>query len=211
MLIALANFDVVKVAAASISFQESFGGSIFKESPSAIALPQVIVPRMGGDEQRKKMALQAAVRVAEAAKGSDMKDAVKVKVTDTGIAIKISDPILFEIGQAEISPSFREFLGKLVAIINADDKAEIRVEGHTDNTPISTPLFASNWELSSSRALNVVKFFQNNYHVDPARLSGVGYGEYRPIVPNDTPENRQKNRRIEIYVEYLQKKDADSQ
>jgi chemotaxis protein MotB len=73
--------------------------------------------------------------------------------------------------------------------------------------PINTREFPSNWELSAARALSVVKFLFTHGGIDPARLSAVGYGEYRPIAPNDTEINRQKNRRIEIYVEYLTKEE----
>ncbi len=76
----------------------------------------------------------------------------------------------------------------------------VRVEGHTDNVPIQTPRFPSNWELSVGRAVNVVKYFAEVSDMNPQRLSAVGYGESRPVVPNDTPLNRAKNRRVEILL-----------
>ena len=74
------------------------------------------------------------------------------------------------------------------------------IEGHTDNVPITTQAFPSNWELSAARAVTIVKFLANRMDVYPRRLSAVGYGESRPIKPNDAPEHRAKNRRVEIVL-----------
>ena len=76
----------------------------------------------------------------------------------------------------------------------------MRVEGHTDNIPIQTARFPSNWELSVARAVNVVKYFAEVSNIDPQRLSAVGYGESRPVAANDTASNRVKNRRVEILL-----------
>ena len=76
----------------------------------------------------------------------------------------------------------------------------VRVEGHTDNVPIQTRRFPSNWELSVARAVNVVKYFAEVSNIDPHRLSAVGYGESRPIIANDTASNRVQNRRVEILL-----------
>ena len=76
----------------------------------------------------------------------------------------------------------------------------VRVEGHTDNVPINTKRFPSNWELSTSRAVNVIKYFIRQRKVKPQRLSAVGYGESKPVFSNDTPENRARNRRVEIVI-----------
>jgi chemotaxis protein MotB len=76
----------------------------------------------------------------------------------------------------------------------------IRVEGHTDNVPIHTKRFPSNWELSTIRAVNVLKYFANEGRIDPRRLSAVGYGESKPLVANNSPRDRAKNRRVEIVL-----------
>ena len=80
-------------------------------------------------------------------------------------------------------------------------EVEIRVEGHTDNTPINTPKFPSNWELSSYRALNVVKYMSKTSGIAEKSFSALGYGEYRPLFPNDTFERRAANRRVEIFID----------
>ncbi|HHE39462.1 MAG TPA: hypothetical protein ENL20_12980, partial [Candidatus Cloacimonetes bacterium] len=83
-------------------------------------------------------------------------------------------------------------------VIVGEPTWQIRIEGHTDNIPIFTKQFASNWDLSTARALSVVKFFIDNNHFLPDQLQAMGYGEFKPLVPNNTPEHRKKNRRVEI-------------
>ena len=87
-----------------------------------------------------------------------------------------------------------------VADIIKEVPNDVLVEGHTDNLPINTPEFPSNWELSTARATRVIRYFIENENIDPDRLSASGYSEYQPLRPNDTPENRAENRRVEIVL-----------
>lgn len=202
MLLAMSTIDPAKFQVAASSFQNAFSG-VLESFPTILIAENVLQPRMGGDEQNKKLALEAMMRIREAVKKEDLEDAIKVKVTEKGIAIKVRDPVGFDVGEADLKPRFRDLLYEIGEIIAKKPDSQIRVEGHTDDTPIRTRRFPSNWELSAARALKVVRFFYEKCNIDPARLSAVGYGEYRPLVPNDSPENRAKNRRIEVYVEYL--------
>lgn len=206
MLLAMSTVDPNKFKIAASSFQNAFNG-ILEELPTVAVHREILTPRLGGDEQNKKIAVQTAQQIREAIKKEKLDEAIKVDVTDNGIAIKVADPVGFDVGKAQIKPRFKTVLEEIIQVIGKFPDNEIRVEGHTDNTPINTREFPSNWELSAARALHVVKFLYKNGDMNPSRLSAVGYGEYRPIAPNDTPENRQKNRRIEIYVEYLEKKE----
>lgn len=106
---------------------------------------------------------------------------------------------LFEVGKADITPYGKEIIQKFVPIFKKLPN-EIVVEGHTDNVPIHNPQFDSNWELSTARATNIVKFLVADTQFPPDRLSAVGYGEYKPVGPNDTPENRAKNRRVVFFI-----------
>jgi chemotaxis protein MotB len=207
MLLAMSTIDPNKFMVAASSFQNAFSG-VLESFPSILITKDVIVPRMGGDEQNKKMAIEAAMRLREAVKKENLEDAIKVKVTEQGMAVKIADPVGFGVGNAEIKGDLAPVLNEIAALIARVPNKQVRVEGHTDNTPIHTRRYPSNWELSAARALNVVKYLHQRGAVDPARLSAVGYGEYRPLAPNTTPENKRKNRRIEIYVEYLDKADT---
>jgi chemotaxis protein MotB len=114
--------------------------------------------------------------------------------------VKMKDKILFASGSATIGADGKEALRKVAEALRGLEGRSIRVEGHTDNVPTgSSGPFASNWELSTARALAVVRFLQDG-GVDPTRLSGAGHGEYQPIQANDTPEGRSQNRRIEIIL-----------
>jgi chemotaxis protein MotB len=125
----------------------------------------------------------------------------EIEVTETlqGIRLSFEDQILFDFGKAKVNPAGYSLLNQVAKVIKKVPNP-VRVEGHTDNIPIRTSRFPSNWELSVARAVNVVKYFTEICHIDPRRLSAVGYGESRPIVANNTPANRTKNRRVEILL-----------
>jgi chemotaxis protein MotB len=114
--------------------------------------------------------------------------------------VKMNDRILFASGSATIGADGREALRKVSQALRAMQGRAVRVEGHTDNVPTNPAgAFPTNWELSSARALAVVRFLQEN-GLDPTRLSGSGFGEYQPVATNQTPEGRSQNRRIEIVL-----------
>jgi len=204
LLFALSTIDAKKFDLAAMSFQAAFNG-ILTSLPTVAIQQEILTPRLGGDAQNKRIAADAAMRIREIAQKENLQDAVKVDVTDTGIAIRVSGEVSFESGSDRLRPEFIAILKDLMKIINEMPEREIRVEGHTDNVPIRTARFPSNWELSSARALAVVKYMYE-HGADPAKLSAIGYGEFRPIHPNNTDANRRANRRIEVYVEYLEKK-----
>ncbi len=124
---------------------------------------------------------------------------IQVTHTHQGTRLSFEDQVLFDFGRATINPAGFVFLDKIADALDKIPYA-VRVEGHTDNVPIQTRRFPSNWELSVARAVNVVKYFAEARNIDPKRLSAVGYGESRPVAPNDTLSNRAKNRRVEILL-----------
>ncbi|MGD2184597.1 MAG: OmpA family protein [Desulfobacterales bacterium] len=124
---------------------------------------------------------------------------IRVIPTGQGTRLSLENRVLFDFGKAAINPEGFSLLDKIAAAIKKMPYP-VRVEGHTDNVPIRTKKFPSNWELSVARAVNVVKYFAAVSKIDPQRLSAVGYGEIRPVVPNDTPSNRAVNRRVEIIL-----------
>ena len=124
---------------------------------------------------------------------------IQITQTQEGTRLTFEDQILFDFGKATINPAGHRLLDQLARAIQQTPES-VRVEGHTDNVPIHTKRFPSNWELSVARAVNVVKYFAEAGKIDPRRLSAVGYGESRPLVANNTPVNRQKNRRVEILL-----------
>lgn len=116
-----------------------------------------------------------------------------------GLLIRLNDTVLFDRGSDIIKSKALNILDKIAGILK-DQTNSIRIEGHTDNLPIKTDKFPSNWELSTARAVNIIKYLVTAQHFDPNRLSAVGYGEYVPISDNDTEAGRASNRRVDIVV-----------
>lgn len=146
------------------------------------------------------------IRTAKDSLISHMKNEIdnnQIQITQLADKLKVSivDKILFPSGEADITDEGLQVLERVGNVLKKVEDKIIRVEGHTDNVPISTRLqkeFPSNWELSTARATNVVRFLQETVEIDPSRLEAVGMGEHQPIAPNDTKETRAQNRRIEI-------------
>ena len=122
---------------------------------------------------------------------------VSVAYTTQGLVMRLSDHALFDAGVADISPPAIPLLQKIGAIV-AKTAYEVRVEGHTDDIPIKTNRYPSNWELSTARAVNVLRYIIDAFQIPSERLSAAGFGEYQPIVANNSSMNRAKNRRVEI-------------
>lgn len=120
------------------------------------------------------------------------------------VVLRLEAEVLFDSGKAVLKESARPALDNVYEIIlddiNRKGPATIRVEGHTDTQPIHTERFPSNWELSASRAINVVRYYLAKGLFTPDNMQAVGFGEFKPIAPNDTFKNMQKNRRVEIKI-----------
>ncbi len=130
---------------------------------------------------------------------------IEQKVTKDGLVITLQEGVdanaLFESGKADLTPRAQLLFDALVPLLLKVDN-EVVIEGHTDNVPIHTAQYASNWELSTARATRVVKYLLDAHHFPPVRLSAVGYGEFRPAAANEGPEGRGKNRRVVIFVKH---------
>lgn len=131
---------------------------------------------------------------------------VSVTMNRRGVFVDIKEAILFEPGSAEIKETGIIVLKQLEGLIN-DFENDIVIEGHTDNIPMKTAVYPSNWELSTGRAVSVVRFLSEVEKVDPKRLSAIGYSEYRPIASNDSRENRAINRRVNILIIFDEESD----
>ena len=125
---------------------------------------------------------------------------VDVKVLKGVVYISLSDNMLYKSGSYEISDKAGATLAKIAKIITDYKDYEVLIEGNTDNVPISKPNIRNNWDLSALRASSVVQSLQNNFSVDPKRLTAGGRGEYNPIASNDTPEGKTRNRRTQIII-----------
>jgi len=201
LLLSMANFDPVKLNSIAESLQGSFG--VLQTFPTIPIHPVVNIPKKTGDEQKKKESLKDAEKIKTVIQNKKLDDAVKVQITEKGIAIMLRDPVGFASGSADLKDQGKDILKDIGDVIKNTPDLKIRVEGHTDDVPIHSSRYNSNWELSSSRSLSVVQLLSKQTGIQPQNMSAVGYGEYRPLVPNTSPENRAKNRRIQIFVDYV--------
>lgn len=127
-------------------------------------------------------------------------DRLQTELGASGLLVTINDGILFDSGSATLKKESHQLMEQLSNMLASDPPRFIQISGHTDDVPIHSVQFESNWELSSSRAFNVMNLFLDSGVIEPAQLSFTGYGEYHPIATNDTKEGRQENRRVEVLV-----------
>lgn len=142
---------------------------------------------------------RAYLKVANAISMAKMPQGVKITSTERGLSIQIKDDALFESGSATIHSPMKEFLD-LVAGLVSDLPNLIAIEGHTDNQPIRSRAFPSNWDLSTARANVLVRYFTEYHGLAQERFSSTGYAGTRPVESNATPEGQAENRRVEMIV-----------
>lgn len=128
----------------------------------------------------------------------NLADKIKLVEDERGIILQLHESLLFDSGKADLKAS-DEVLEALYTMINSVANF-ITIEGNTDNTPINTKEFPSNWELSTERAVSVARYFIDKKEISPIRITVKGFGEYNPIAENDTPENKSLNRRVDILI-----------
>jgi chemotaxis protein MotB len=149
------------------------------------------------NEKDKMEALKAELDAK--LKKENLTASVKTSIDERGLVISLNNAIFFDSGSAELKKDYENTLleiGSMISVMNNF----IRVEGHTDNVPMNSSLYRSNWDLSAARAANVVRLLTSGTSIPPERMIAVGYGEYRPIADNSTEDGRAKNRRIDIIV-----------
>ena len=124
---------------------------------------------------------------------------IRLTEDSRGLTVSLAEAGFFDPGSAVMPPSALAVIDRIASTLQPLGQA-IRVEGHTDNTPIHTAQFPSNWELSTARATFLLQYLISNAKIPAQRLSAVGYGEYRPVASNDTPAGRASNRRVDLVV-----------
>ena len=125
---------------------------------------------------------------------------IEIKVEKSAVYISISDKLLFKSGSYDISDRAQTVLGKVAQVLNNKPDIEFLVEGHTDNVPIKNACILDNWDLSAKRATEVVRILQNQYKIDPKRMTAGGRSEYMPLQGNETAASRAANRRTRIVI-----------
>jgi chemotaxis protein MotB len=167
------------------------------ESPRPVSLNEALPP--GQVEKKTADGKSMADPVEEALSEIAAEPGINVQSTDQGARIFFEDELLFDFGKAHINSSGFFLLDEMATLLQKLP-GTVRVEGHTDNVPIHTQRYPSNWDLSTARAVSVLKYLIDVGGINPQRLSAVGYGESRPMAPNDSAANRAKNRRVEIVL-----------
>lgn len=223
VLYAVSQLDIAQMKNFSQSVKQSFSSFEGNKSSQVKAISKIFSTTSANIKtkpieytlQEQVENLKKKLQEAEAKASNEMSDLERVKNmineklptksdinmvnSERGLVISLADTFLFDPGSANIKPEAASTLDKLSSILKTLPNS-IRIEGHTDNTPIKTALYPSNWELSTARATSLVKLFVEKYKYSPNKLSAGGYGEFRPLSPNTTPEGRQANRRVDIVI-----------
>jgi chemotaxis protein MotB len=174
------------------------------EAKLAVATQELDVYRQAAEARKAKLdALQKQEEDLRERLSQELTDKnVEIQQLKGQLSVRMLDKIVFKSGSADILPQGMEVLDKLAAAVK-DGTDTIRVEGHSDDTPISGKLkakYPTNWELSAARAASVARYFETKHAIDPKRLESLGFSMYRPVAPNDSEENKQRNRRVEIVL-----------
>ncbi len=158
----------------------------------------------GGEEtkivKKRREENEAMEALKETFVSSDTTRAIEVDSDERFLKLTLKDKIMFQPCEATLNDDAKQVLHGF-ALVAKEMPNDIIVEGHTDNLPPGKRCpFGSNWILSMARSYSIIKYLAEGEGIDPSRMSGVGYGEYRPLVPNDSPENMSRNRRIQINI-----------
>ncbi len=212
-LFAISQTDQTKLQALAQAFTAAFntGGPSFFDQAGPSVSPQRQV--MANEDNGEDAYMQNQAYMQENESLSDLQEQLEAYIRENqlegelstqleeeGLMIRIKERALFPSGSADLVPESQR-IGPIVANLLAAVPERVLISGHTDTDPINTAQFPSNWELSSVRAMTFMKYLLSiNSNLNPARFSAIGYGEYRPIAPNDNAENKQKNRRVEILI-----------
>jgi chemotaxis protein MotB len=196
-LYAASTLDARKLDPIAASFRNVVdsppAATVPPETAKAALVPPVeIVSRLMAFEDLK-------VRLARELEDAVQEQRLEIAIDGRGLVLSLPEQATFPVGTADVTPAARALITRLADKI-APLPNLIRVEGHTDDVPIRTSRYASNWELSTARASAVVALLIGSVGIDPARLSAAGYGEFHPRVPNSSSENRARNRRIDLVV-----------
>jgi chemotaxis protein MotB len=199
LLLSFATMEVVEFQQAMGALQGALG--VLSGEPQ-LSLPiRQSMPKSEGNLQQAEVLTKAGQELETAIEEAGLQGDVKLEETTTGLVIRIADKLFFTTADTELKESAKSFLDKLGSVLKPLSNP-INVQGHTDNRPINTLQYASNWELSGMRALQVARYFMDRSGIAPDRISFTGYSEYRWIVPNNSEQNMAKNRRVEIHILY---------
>jgi chemotaxis protein MotB len=178
----------------------SKGADNLEKSLESLQEKDLTIRRLQDAVTRRDSVNLALVQSLKGVLGNLDDEDIEISVEKGVVFISISDKLLFSSGSYNVTSAAKNVLGKVAQVVNNKPDFEFMVEGHTDNVPYRSGVLLDNWDLSVKRATSVVRILQNDYKVDPARMTAAGRSHYIPLVSNDTRENRAKNRRTRIVV-----------
>ena len=202
MMVMMVMFAVMFVALrAERNVGELFRKEVKTLPPAAKAPPQLDLSKGPVKERRHvQISAQEILRLSEKLIAEANLDEVDVVLTENqAVKVSVRGNLLFDSGKADLKLEAISFLDKLAQII-ATNNYQIEIIGHTDNFPISNPAYPTNWELSTARSARVARYLIQTGNLEPGRFTIIGHAFYRPTVPNATPENKARNRRVEIVI-----------
>jgi chemotaxis protein MotB len=196
LLLSFATMEQVKFNVAMTSLRGALG---VLNSRQGVSVPVSNMPQFQiGRGRLDQVVEQMVQQIQSELRQMNLADLLQVNQTRDRLHFTLSEPLLFESGRAEVRQEADEILSVIAEIINMIP-FEVRVEGHTDNIPIRTARFPSNWELSFGRGLALTQKFME-FGVNPSRFQVIGYGEHRPLAENTTAQGRAINRRVEVII-----------
>ncbi|MCC0631853.1 flagellar motor protein MotB [Clostridioides sp. ZZV15-6388] len=200
IMYSMSNVDAEKYKQLSQSLSSAFGGSSGVIEGGQSKIEPVVDPNNNNlDSLQNPEFKEVAENIQNYLNESGLANSVSLKAQDRGLVISLKDTILFDTGKAVIINDSRDKIIQIGKMLN-EMNSYIRVEGHTDNLSIKNSEFKSNWDLSVMRATNVVQLLIDSAGIAPDKLSAVGYGEFRPIADNSSPDGKSKNRRVDIVL-----------
>jgi len=207
---AVTRLDSEKLVQAQQSIQRALNAPVFlggfplEPGLGDLASPGVKVdlPGAGLRTSPQTQIEEVAHTVQESLQDKTDYHEIRLMVTGRGLVIHLPEFLLFPSGEAGIRPEASPLLDRLAAILQKIPN-HVMVEGHTDNIPIHTPQFPSNWELSAHRATSLLRYLVEQHHLDPARFAAAGYGEFAPLTSNHDEAGRRLNRRVDLVIKPL--------
>ncbi|MBG0916330.1 flagellar motor protein MotB [Exiguobacterium sp. SRB7LM] len=208
VLFASSNIDQTKLEKMSQSFNQVFSGgvSVFQASTASNSdISRTDKTNTTANPRTYELAQLDELKedVNKYIKKNGLESQIKATINSSGLVLTIQDRALFNLGEATLDADARNVAQNISQILEKAGKREIVVSGHTDNIPINTARFPSNWELSSARATAFMRGLLENDALNPAQFTLASYGEFKPIATNDTEEGRSKNRRVEVLIKPL--------
>lgn len=202
LLFAMSKIDAKKFQELAGSLQRAFNVTVLQGSQPVSVSDSPAASKINLLEQQDLQRITQTL-AQFATSNAIMPGQITTQQTSEGIAVTISGVLLFYNGTNQLKPDGILLLQQIGGILSGMANP-VRIEGHTDDIPVTDGPFASNWELSAARAVAVTRFLAEQQHIAPQRLSAVGFGQYQPIVPNDTRAHREMNRRAVIVILYPQ-------